>query len=61
MEDTAVAILSLPQGESLFGIFDGHGGREVAQFCKDHLEEVFIQQEGYKKKDYKTAFEQCFT
>ena len=60
MEDTAVAIKSLPQGESLFGIFDGHGGREVSQFCKEYLEGVLISQQSYKEKDYVTALTQSF-
>ena len=30
MEDAHVAILDLDDGVDIFGIFDGHGGKEVS-------------------------------
>ena len=30
MEDSLIVSLQLSQGEAFFGVFDGHGGREVA-------------------------------
>ena len=33
MEDILKVEIRLKQGEALFGIFDGHGGKEVAEFC----------------------------
>lgn len=32
MEDSHIANVSLPNGCSLFGVFDGHGGQEVALY-----------------------------
>ena len=29
--------------EALFGVFDGHGGREVAVFSNKHYEEILIK------------------
>ena len=37
MEDAHVTSLDIVEGISIFGVFDGHGGQEVAQFMEDHL------------------------
>lgn len=37
MEDTHISNLNLDRSTSLFGVFDGHGGREVAVFASRHL------------------------
>ncbi|CAE7565153.1 unnamed protein product [Symbiodinium natans] len=40
MEDAHIAVSGLGEeldGLSLFGVFDGHGGAEVAAFCKQYL------------------------
>jgi protein phosphatase 1G len=34
MEDSHIAHTDLPGGNSLFGVFDGHGGAEVALYVK---------------------------
>lgn len=33
---------------SLFGVFDGHGGKEVAHFTKNHLGELLRSTENFK-------------
>lgn len=38
-----------------FGVFDGHGGKEVAQYAKEHFKRIFIGQEAFKKGEYKNA------
>lgn len=41
MEDAHVTISHLGvENLALFGVFDGHGGREVAAFCQKHLPDV---------------------
>lgn len=32
MEDAAIHILDMGDGNSLFAVFDGHGGPEVSKF-----------------------------
>ena len=40
MEDALKVETRLRQGEALFGVFDGHGGKEVAQFCANEIVET---------------------
>lgn len=54
MEDAHVAVtdISLPLSDSdakVFGVFDGHGGAEVARFCGLYLVSVLTQQESWKQ------------
>ena len=36
-EDTHITALNFEEGISLMAVFDGHGGAEVAKFCKNHF------------------------
>jgi protein phosphatase 1G len=40
MEDSHIAELNFQEGCSLFGVFDGHGGQEVALYVKKHYKKV---------------------
>lgn len=44
----------------VFGVFDGHGGREVAVFCKENIQKILQSQDSLKSKDYKTALRNTF-
>ncbi len=37
MEDSHIADCNLPGNVSVFGVFDGHGGAEVAHFVKKYF------------------------
>lgn len=37
MEDTHITELDIGNKISFFGVYDGHGGNEVADFVKEHL------------------------
>merc|ERR1712123_541974 len=54
-EDAHNAILKYDSGKSLFAVYDGHGGHEVAAYCSLKLPD-FIK----NIEDYKTALEQSF-
>ena len=60
MEDTHIAYPDLGDGNALFGVFDGHGGPEVAIFVKEHFKANLIKNSSYKSGDYKKALEQVF-
>ena len=60
MEDSHIAELDLGDGNSFFGVFDGHGGPEVAKFVKLHFTKNLISCAAYKRKDYKKALEDTF-
>ena len=44
-EDTHIANVDLPGGLMLFGVFDGHGGSEVAHYVRDKFSEVLMKTE----------------
>jgi len=46
MEDSHLAEVSFMDSnqKSLFGVFDGHGGREVAVYCKKHYSRMLADQ-----------------
>ena len=37
MEDASLAVTNIGDGNSLFGVFDGHKGPEVAIFVKNNF------------------------
>lgn len=45
---------------SLFAIFDGHGGAEVAQFVSRHFVEELENNANYKKGVYDLALKETF-
>lgn len=62
MEDAHVASVKLGGNEDMafFGVFDGHGGAEVAKFCAKHMAQEFLATEEFKNADYPGALKQVF-
>lgn len=60
MEDALKIETKLSQGEALFGVFDGHGGKEVAEYCAREIVNTLQAQEKYVAKDYEGALRECF-
>jgi len=51
MEDAHIAYINMDgSGVSLFGVFDGHGGKEVALFVKKHFKEELLKLQHYRSK-----------
>jgi predicted MPP superfamily phosphohydrolase len=57
MEDSHISDLSVGTNKNtnVFGVFDGHGGKEVAQYVKKHFTEELVLNASYKKGDLKKA------
>ena len=62
MEDSHISDLNrgTDNKSNLYGVFDGHGGKEVAQFVKKHFTQELINNPNYKKGDYKRALTETF-
>jgi protein phosphatase PTC2/3 len=50
----------LPNGEAIFGVFDGHGGEQVAKFVEQKFVDVLTKLPEYKEKKYEDALKTCF-
>lgn len=44
----------------MFGVFDGHGGREVACFAEKHFPTILSESDLFQKEDYKEALRKGF-
>ena len=60
MEDAHIAEVDLGDGNALFGVFDGHGGPEVAKFVSVHFHKSLVKNTAYKAGDYKRSLQQTF-
>ena len=60
MEDAHITQLNLTESISLFAVFDGHGGPEVAKFCAKYFNKHLLENENFKKGNYKEALEENF-
>ena len=43
MEDTHIVTPKLTKDQSLFAVFDGHGGSHVSEYAKDRFSDSFDQ------------------
>eukprot|EP00927_Polykrikos_kofoidii_P041264 TRINITY_DN3518_c0_g2_i1.p1 TRINITY_DN3518_c0_g2~~TRINITY_DN3518_c0_g2_i1.p1 ORF type:complete len:652 (-),score=153.40 TRINITY_DN3518_c0_g2_i1:156-2051(-) len=62
MEDAHLAIADYEDERdiSLFGVFDGHGGKGVSKFAAAHFPELLKSRDAFKRGDFKTALEEAF-
>ncbi|XP_019762951.1 probable protein phosphatase 2C 21 isoform X2 [Dendroctonus ponderosae] len=59
-EDAHNSILDYDENSTLFAVYDGHGGQEVAQYCSTHLPAYIKNTEAYKNGDIEQALIQGF-
>ena len=70
MEDAHTAVLDLlaqtPAAKdhasklSFFGVFDGHGGSQVALFAGEHIHNIIAKQDTFKAGNYEQALKDGF-
>ena len=62
MEDSHITDISKGENErfNIFGVFDGHGGKEVAEFVKIHFTENFLKNDKLKTNNIKQAIIDTF-
>jgi len=60
MEDAHIINLSFDSETALFGVFDGHGGNEIAKFCEKYFPDELSKNEAFQNKNYKIALEETF-
>jgi len=61
MEDAHITEPDFSNNTSLFAVFDGHGGREVAKFCGKYFgPELKKNPKFANKTNYKEALEETF-
>lgn len=59
-EDAHLTEASFQEKTSLFGVFDGHGGPEVAQFVANHFAEYLAKNTNYKTGNIERGIEEVF-
>lgn len=60
MEDSHIANLDLGDGRSFFGVYDGHGGNEVAEWVRDHLIGILTNLDSFKSGDYEACLRDLY-
>ncbi|XP_055319392.1 probable protein phosphatase CG10417 isoform X2 [Sitodiplosis mosellana] len=59
-EDAHICALNFDINTSLFAVFDGHGGSEVALYCSQKLPEFLKNVNAYKKGEFEQALKDAF-
>ena len=62
MEDAHISSLDIGPSKQtqIFGVFDGHGGCEVAKFVSNHFVKEFLNNQNYSRNDIKKALEENY-
>ncbi|OMJ79224.1 hypothetical protein SteCoe_20828 [Stentor coeruleus] len=60
MEDAKLVNLSLSETSMLFGVFDGHGGKEIAEFVSRHFCQEILSNRAFQNRNYEQALKDTF-
>lgn len=59
-EDAHITAPDFLPGLSLFAVFDGHGGSEVAKYCGNHFVEELKNNPAFQAQNYELALTEVF-
>lgn len=59
-QDAHNCVIDFDKNASLFAVYDGHGGHEVAAYCAQKLPEFIKETEAYKAGDFEKALVDAF-
>jgi protein phosphatase 1G len=59
-EDAQLALPEFEANASLFGVFDGHNGAEVAEFVAQKLPEIILKNKNYREGKIKLGLQESF-
>ncbi|OMJ65755.1 hypothetical protein SteCoe_37669 [Stentor coeruleus] len=60
MEDAKLVNLALDDNTMIFGVFDGHGGKEVAEFVSRHFCIEIVTTRAFKEGNFEQALKDTF-
>ncbi|CAG9336276.1 unnamed protein product [Blepharisma stoltei] len=60
MEDAKITNINFDASSELFGVYDGHGGHEVAQFVTRHLSQELLQNANYRQGRIDLALQETY-
>lgn len=52
--------INVEPGISIFAVFDGHGGCEVAKYCENHIIKELKANKDYQNRNYEKALTDVF-
>eukprot|EP00825_Cyclidium_porcatum_P049437 TRINITY_DN8545_c0_g1_i2.p1 TRINITY_DN8545_c0_g1~~TRINITY_DN8545_c0_g1_i2.p1 ORF type:complete len:300 (+),score=67.86 TRINITY_DN8545_c0_g1_i2:125-1024(+) len=61
MEDAHIIYVDQAQEIYIFGVFDGHGGKEVAKFVEKHFVEELQKNKNFIEKNFEQALKENFS
>eukprot|EP00352_Strombidinopsis_acuminata_P006624 CAMPEP_0176350426 /NCGR_PEP_ID=MMETSP0126-20121128/9461_1 /TAXON_ID=141414 ORGANISM="Strombidinopsis acuminatum, Strain SPMC142" /NCGR_SAMPLE_ID=MMETSP0126 /ASSEMBLY_ACC=CAM_ASM_000229 /LENGTH=87 /DNA_ID=CAMNT_0017700421 /DNA_START=147 /DNA_END=410 /DNA_ORIENTATION=+ len=59
-EDAHVTALDIEKGISFFGVFDGHGGAEVAKYVERHIVKELLNDKDFQVRNYELSLKNVF-
>lgn len=59
-KEILLTLLYIGKELTIFGVFDGHGGNQVAEYVRDNFVKEMLKLKSYKDGDYPGALKETF-